>query len=64
MAEGISMGEKIEMTALQLLYLISNSIDEFCAEHYSEDNCFLSLGFAQDKVVEILEEKKKNEDNN
>ena len=64
MANGISMGEKIEMTALQLLYIISGSIDEFCNEHYGEDNCFNSLGFAKDKVIELFEEKEKHEDNN
>ena len=63
MADGISMGDKIELTALQLLYLISGSIDEFCNEHYDEDNCFVSLGFAKDKVVDIFESKKHENDN-
>ena len=63
MANGINMGDKIELTALQLLYLISNSIDEFCAEHYEEDNCFVSLGFAKDKVIEIFEKAKEENEN-
>ena len=34
--------------------VLSNSIDEFCSSRYDEDNQFDSLGFAQDKVVDIF----------
>ena len=54
------MGDKIEVSALKLLYIISNSIDEFCSSRYDEDNQFDSLGFARDKVVDIFMEHKKS----
>ena len=46
--ESVNMSDKIEVSALQLLYIISDSIDEFD-----------SLGFAQDKVVDIFMEHRK-----
>ncbi len=57
--ESVNMSDKIEVSALQLLYIISDSIDEFCSNRYDEDNQFDSLGFAQDKVVDIFMEHKK-----
>lgn len=52
--ESVNMSDKIEVSALQLLYIISDSIDEFCSNRYDEDSQFDSLGFAQDKVVDIF----------
>ena len=52
--KSVNMSDKIEVSALQLLYIISDAIDEFCAGRYDEDNQFESLGFAQDKVVDIF----------
>ena len=57
--ESVNMSDKIEVSALQLLYIISDSIDEFCSNRYDEDSQFDSLGFAQDKVVDIFMEHKK-----
>ena len=55
--ESVNMSDKIEVSALQLLYIISDSIDEFCSNRYDEDNQFDSLGFAQDKVIDIFHRK-------
>ena len=57
--ESVNMSDKIEVSALQLLYIISDSIDEFCSNRYDEDSQFDSLGFAQDKVVDIFMEHRK-----
>ena len=52
--KSVGIGDKIEVSALQLLYIISNAIDEFCSERYDKLNQFDSLGFARDKVIDIF----------
>lgn len=56
----INMGEKIELTALQLVYLLDDAMETLCllAEDGQEVN---TMEIASNKVVELFRKRKEQE---
>lgn len=54
---GINMGEKVELTVLQLVYLLDDAMETLCLR--AEDGQVVNtLAIAQEKVLELVKKQK------